>query len=350
MGRSVGIRSTLPVLDNVLLSVNGSKLKIAATNLEIGVIKFASIEKGEDGEVTVSAKTLIETVSTLKQAKIEISSDGGILHITSSKFKASLNGIPASEFPVIPLGGAEGIEFESEVLASVAQILFAAAVDEGRPVLTGILTSAKEGVIDFVATDGFRLAHRQVKVKDTKLELNNLIPRRTFEEIIRVISEDSPDKVRLLNSKGQNQAVFDFGTTLISSRLIEGSFPAWEKIIPTQIISRVVLDKEELLKAIKLAAIFAKNEANVIVLDVSKSGISLESAAKELGSQHNEIEGSVEGETLKIAFNAKFLSDAISNAPSSQLMLEFSGPLSPALVKGVGEEGLEFIIMPVRLS
>lgn len=356
VGRSVGIRSTLPVLDNILLSVEGKKqgapaaLKIAATNLEIGVIRSINVEVFEEGSITVPAKTLIELISGLGQSKVTVATEGESLVLESNKFKASINCIPATEFPAIPLSAKDGVELSKEIILSSSQILFAAAVDEGRPVLTGILTDVSGGKVDFVATDGFRLAHRRVKLQGKEIQFKSLIPRRTFEEVLRIISETEVDKIELAASSDQNQVVFNLGKTLLSSRLIEGQFPSWEKIIPTGIITRVVVDREELLKAIKLAAVFAKNETNIVVLTLEKSRLKIESSAKELGSQQNEIEVDVEGESLKIAFNTKFLLDAVANSLSLQIMIEFSGPLSAALIKPVGVEGLEYIVMPVRTN
>lgn len=348
--RSVGVRSTLPVLDNILLSLEDKKLKVAATNLEIGVIKHISVEPDSPGEITVPAKTLVELVSALDQGKIILESAGEILTVQSGKLKATINGIAASEFPVIPLASEKGVSFPKEAFLTSAQILFAAAVDEGRPVLTGILTDVKDGKLDFVATDGFRLAHRRLNLPKSQVQFKNLIPRRTFEEVLRVMSEEEVEEINISTSQNQNQVVFSLGQTIVSSRLIEGQFPAWEKIIPTQIIARALVDKEELLKAIKLAAIFAKNEANIVVLTTKKGVLKLESHAKELGSQENEVEGEIEGDELQIAFNTKFLLDAVSNSPASQIMIEFSGALSAALIKPIGVEGLEYIVMPVRLS
>ena len=350
VARSVGTRSTLPVLDNILLSVQGKKLKIAATNLEIGVIKFIPVQDGADGDITVPAKTLVELIAGLGESEVSLESAEGILTVTSGSFKASINGIPATEFPVIPTASAKGVDFPKEAFLTSSQILFAAAVDEGRPVLTGILTEVKDSKLDFVATDGFRLAHRQVALPKAATQFKTLIPKRTYEEVLRIILEQEVAEVTIATSENQNQAVFTLGETIVSSRLIEGQFPAWEKIVPTQIIGRALLEKEALLKAIKLAAVFAKGEANILVLTTTKGGLHLKSQAKEVGSQENEIEGSMEGEELQIAFNTKFLQDAVSNIPTSQLMIEFSGALSATIIKPIGEEGLEYIIMPVRLN
>lgn len=351
VARSTGVRSTLPVLDNVLLSVDGKKLKIAATNLEIGVIKYLGVEVEESGEITIPAKTLVELISGLGQNKISLESKGEILTIQSGKFKATINGIGAAEFPAIPLSSSLGISLPKEAFLTSAQILFAAATDDGRPVLTGILTDISDNKLDFVATDGFRLAHRRLELSKGAVPFKSLIPKKTFEEVLRLISEEQEiEEVGISISENQNQIVFNLAGAQISSRLIEGQFPVWSKIIPQTIVARVAVAKEELLKAIKLAAVFAKNEANIVILSTKKGILKLESQTKEVGSQENEIECDVEGEDLVIAFNTKFLMDAISNAPSLQIMLEFSGDLSAALIKPVGVEGLEYIVMPVRLN
>lgn len=350
VSRSVGVRSTLPVLDNILLSAKDGQLTLAATNLEIGVIKRLTAQIEEEGEVTVPAKAFLEIVSGLKQIEVEISSKDAGIEIKAGKFKAKLTGIPASEFPAIPQSLGIGVKFKKDVLAVCSQILYASATDEGRPILTGILTQVTDKKLDFVATDGFRLAHRQVNLNEFDgVDFKNLIPRRTFEEVLRVISEEEVDDVIISTSKEQNQVIFELGTTIISSRLIEGLFPNWEKTIPTNLITRALVEKEEFLKAVKLASVFVKSDGYIRVKS-GKEGLSLESSAKELGSQENLVEASIEGEDTEIAFNAKFLLDAITNCPSIQLSLEFSGPLSPALLKPVGVEGLEYIVMPVRLS
>lgn len=362
VSRSCGVRSTLPVLNNLLLSVLGKKLKVAATNLEVGVIKSVPIIEGEDGEITVPAKTLVDLISGLGSSQVNLQTEGEILTISSGKFKASINGISAQEFPAIPLAKDTGISFPKKVFLASSDILFAKAVDEGRPVLTGILTEVKGTKLDLVATDGFRLAHRQVQLaRDGKQDqagaegFKSLIPGKTFEEILKIISESDVEEVKVAVSENQNQVVFNLDQSIVSSRLIEGQFPAWEKIIPKEIVSRVLIDKDVLLKAVKLAAVFIRSEANTVILTTGilttgESGLTIKSQAKELGSQENEIEAEISGESLQIAYNTKFLLEAVSHIPTSQVMMEFSGSLSASLIKPIGEEGLEFIVMPVRLS
>lgn len=354
VSRSCGLKASLPVLANILLSTEDKKLKLAATNLEIGVVKRVPAEIVEEGEITVPARTFLEVVSSLPNVKLDIETSLEQLKISTKGFSATLNGISATEFPNIPLSSENQVLLDAKTLQdSLPQITFAAATDEGRPVLTGILTDIKDGGLELVATDGFRLAHKRTTLEGVKDSLKVLIPKRTFEEVVRLIAEDlngEDTKVEVSTSENQNQVIFKVGATQLSSRLIEGQFPSWEKIIPIQFKNKTLVDRVELLKAVKIASVFAKDSANIIKLEVSKTGLKLSSEAKELGGQQTLVDAQTEGEEIVIAFNARFLSDAVSAVSTKELTIEFSGNLSPALVKPVGEEGLEYVIMPIRLS
>lgn len=356
VSRSVGVKSTLPVLANILFQTENGKLKLSATNLELGIIKIINSQVIEEGELTVPAKTFLEIVSSLNGENLEIESNSEQLKISTKKFNATLNCIPASEFPAIPLSSGESIVLNSSVLLnSLPQITFSAASDEGRPVLTGILTEMTKGGVEFVATDGFRLAHKQVKITGVgKDSLKVLVPRRTFEEVARLINEDlgasGEENIEVSTSENQNQMIFKIGSTQLSSRLIEGHFPAWDKIIPSKFENRTITDRVEFLRACKLASVFSRNEANIIKLKTFGKKIILTSEAKEVGSQETELEAQSEGSEIQIAFNSKYLIDILAVLQQSQISIEFSGNLSPALVKPVGEEGLEYVVMPIRLS
>ncbi|MBI4037106.1 DNA polymerase III subunit beta [Candidatus Daviesbacteria bacterium] len=350
VARSCGVRSQLPVLGNVLLQTDQGRLKLSATNLEIGVVKFIKAEIEEEGEITVPAKTLVEVVANLGGEKLEITSSSDQLEITTPTFSSKVSGIAASEFPIIPLAGKEATHLDPQILIkALPEVTFSSAVDEGRPVLTGILTEIKDGHLELVATDGYRLAHKIVPTK-AGVAFKALVPRRTLEEIARLMSEEEVDGLEITTSNDQNQIIFSFGNTRLSSRLIDGQFPAWEKIIPTDYQARLVVERLELLKAVKLASIFAKGEANIVKLQNSPQKLILTSEAKELGNQKKEIKAEGEGQEIQIAFNTKFLIDALSATSSSQVILELSGPLSAAILKPMGEDGLRYVIMPVNLS
>lgn len=354
VSRSVGVKATLPVLGNILFEAEGNTLKLSATNLEVGVIKSLNAEVIEGGAITIPAKTLNEVVSSLSGLEIEFYTEGDLLKIEAGKFKADLNCIGASEFPAIPQSENKGFSIPKNIFKeSIPQISFAAAVDEGRPVLTGILTEIKDKKFEVVATDGFRLAHKTFS--DEKLEgvyFKALVPRRTLDELVKLIGEEGDDleNIELQTTDNQNQVIFKIGSTVLSSRLIEGNFPVWEKIVPSQFIGNAVVNKDILIKGLKLASVFARSEANVIKLKVTNSGIKLSSETRELGHQDAEVEAKVEGEEIEVAFNSKYLLDAVSACPGEEERVYFSGVLSPTLIKPIEGEGLEYIVMPIRIS
>lgn len=350
--RSVGVRASLPVLGNILLETESGRLKLSATNLEVGIIKTVSAQIIEDGAITVPAKTLSEVVSSLSGTEIELSTKGDTLNITAGKFKADINALPASEFPAIPVAGESGMSLPVEVFKeTVPEVSFASAVDEGRPVLTGILTEIKDGKLEVVATDGFRLAHKTYAQEKLKgINFKALIPRRTLDELVRLIAEDKEETLSVATTDNQNQVVFKIGTTVLSSRLIEGNFPTWEKIIPSAFVSKVTVNKNDLLTGLKRATVFARGEANVIKLKISGNAVSISSETKELGHQDDEVEAQVTGESLDVAFNSRYLIDAVSACPGEEINIEFSGSLSAAKLSPQSGQGLEYIVMPVRVN
>lgn len=348
--RSSGVRNQLPVLGNILLQAEQGRLKLAATNLEIGSIKYLKAQIEEDGEITVPGRTLTDLVANLSGEMISIWADADHLEISTPTFSSKLTGIPAAEFPVIPLAGQKAITIDSDFLAkALPQVAFSSAVDEGRPVLTGILTQIKDKKLELVATDGYRLAHKVVEL-DKAAEFKSLVPRKTFEEIIRLLAEDPTPDLEVSISDDQNQIIFKFANTEVSSRLIEGQFPAWERIIPAEIKAKIVADRAEVLRAVKLASVFAKGEANIVKLQTQANKLILTSETKELGNQRKELEVKADGEEIQIAFNTKFLQEALSACNCKDIALEFSGNLSAAILRPVQEAGLEYIIMPVNLN
>ena len=352
--RSVGVKANLPVLGNILFEAEGNKLKLSATNLEVGVIKFVNAEVVEGGAITIPAKTFSEVINSLSGLEVVLETEGESLKIKAGKFKADLNCIAASEFPAIPQSEAAGFSIPKEIFKdSIPQISFASAVDEGRPVLTGILTEIKDNKFEVVATDGFRLAHKTFS--DEKLagiSFKALIPRRTLDELVRLINEEGEDfsEITVATTDNQNQVVFKMGNTILSSRLIEGNFPTWDKIIPSKFVSNAVINRDELIKGLKLASVFARSEANVIRIKVASSGLQLTSETRELGHQDAQVESQVEGEELEVAFNSRYLLDAVSACPGPDQKIYFSGNLSPTLIKPIKEEGVEYIVMPIRIS
>lgn len=354
VARSLGVRSTLPVLSCVLIQTEKGNLKLSATNLEIGVVKIVEAEILQDGEVCVPAKTLLETIGSLPETDVLIEESNGLLKLAALNFKADLNTLPSGEFPAIPLAKEGKIKIPAGILKkALPEITYASAVDEGRPVLTGVLFEVKNKSLELVATDGFRLAHKKMDLEGEE-SLRVIIPKRSLEEVFRLIDEELKgeldEKIEVATSENQNQIVFKVGKTLVSSRLIEGNFPSWEKIIPSEFKLRIILDKADLIKALKLSSVFAKDSANITKMTISEGRLTLSSQTKELGSQVTEIKAQTEGEGMEVAFNSRFLMDALSSITTSQVSIEFSGNLSASLIKPVGEDKTEHIVMPVRVN
>lgn len=357
VSRSIAVKPQLPVLSNVLLQTEKDYLKVSATNLEIGVIKKIPAEILEEGEITIPAKVFAEIINSLAGEKICLESSADQLKISTENFSGVLNGISATEFPTIPLSSEKSISINGELLhTALPEISFAAAIDEARPILTGILTQIKDHTLELVATDGFRLAHKKVPLPNANsLNFKALIPRRTFEEVARLINEDlkgedNTAEISIATSENQNQMIFTINATQLSSRLIEGNYPVWEKIVPQSFITTIVLNRLDLIKAIKLAAVFARDAANVVKLTIDQNKVKVISEARELGQQETAIDASVEGESLQISFNNKYLLDALSNCNSKEITIKFSGNLSPALIVPSDEDGLEYVVMPIRTS
>lgn len=367
VARSCGTRSSLPVLANILIQATQNTLRLSATNLEIGIVKSIPSQVEEEGDITVPAKILLDVVTSLSGQEVVLDSSEDQLRISTSNFNAAINGISAAEFPSIPLSTEEGFFIETKALQnSLPQITFAAASDDGRPILTGILTQIKNNTLELVATDGFRLAHKTAKLSEksttsTLLNYKTLIPKKTFEEVIRLIHEEKSISkqqqeqiIEISTSENHNQMIFKIGQTQLSSRLIEGQFPTWEKIVPTSFESVVIIERTELLKAIKLASVFAKDAANIVKLDVvntdKEQKVVISSEAKEVGQQKTEIDAQITGNPLTIAFNSKYLQDALLTTDAKNIILNFSGILSATLIKHEGYDGLEYVVMPIRLS
>lgn len=351
VSRSSGNRAALPVLSHVLLQTNQSKLQLSCTNLEIGVFRTVPAEIVEEGSVSLPVKMLLDVVASLPAVTINLESTNDQVKLTTASFTANFNGLSAEEFPDIPFDAKSSLTVSApEIAQALSQITFAAAVDEGRPVLTGILTQIKTNSIEFVATDGFRLAHQTLPLKNASPS-TALIPRRTFEEIIRLLTEQkSLPELQIASSESQNQIIFTLDDTKLSSRLIEGNFPNWEKILPTTFVAHLTIEREVILQAVKLASIFAKDNANVIKFTISANKLMISSEAKQLGTQENILDCQTEGQDLEIAFNSRFVVEALIACPGDQVKLNFSGPLSPCQLTPVGQSGLEYVIMPIRLG
>jgi len=355
VSRTIAPKATLPILSNILLTTDKGRLKLASTNLETGINLWTGAKIEKEGAITIPARALTEFVSSLPAGKIDLEIKETTLSLSSNSFKASFTGMAASEFPKIPsFSGRQVLSFEKETLPQVlSQVVFAASQDEGRPVLTGVLLKRDGKGISLVATDGYRLSIKKVSKASSLLKEDLLIPAKTLLEVARVSQEtrgDEEEKIKVGLTKEKNQVIFLLPDAELSSRLIEGEFPDFTKIIPTSSATKASFDKEEFLRAAKIASIFAREQANIVKLKIEKERLKVSSETPQLGTNESEIEAKVEGDSLEIAFNCRFLLDFLGNIPDEEISLETNDPLSPGVFKGGSDPSFTHIIMPVRIQ
>ena len=346
----VGTRTTLPVLNNILLKTEKGRLKLAATDLEIGISTWIGGKVLKEGATTAPARLFSEFVTTNTDKTINLELKDATLNLSSEHFRANIKGIEASEFPLIPevKGGAtievSAINFRDAILKTV----FACALDETRPVLAGVYLIASSGKLKLVATDSYRLAEKTINTLSKDAKANLIVPARTLAEIGRLIDE-SIEKVSI--HVGENQVEFKLGPTEVVSRLIEGSFPDYLQIIPTNIKTKIELVTAQFGSAIKMASFFARESANNIKLALKKpKTIQVLAVSPQIGDNTSNLEADFSGEELEIAFNAKFILDVLGVIGSEKIDLELAGPLSPGIIRPAKDKNYLYIIMPLRME
>jgi DNA polymerase-3 subunit beta len=355
VSRAVSNRSTLPVLANVLLKTEDAGLKLTATNLEIGITYWVPGKIESDGATTVPAKLLTDLVNSLPSGdRVDLAlQPGDTLHLRSGRFETHIKGIDAEEFPAI---GAAGERPTTRIAQNVlrkalAETAFAAASDEARPILTGVLARFEGDQLTLAAADNYRIAVKTIPILDPVEETSVVIPARALNELARILA-DVDDPIEVVLAAGKNQVLFHLDGIDLVSRLIDGQFPNYQQVMPSSHATRAVLDREELLRAVRPAALIAHESANIVKLQISgdgEPGITV-SANAEVGDHVGQVEAAVEGDGTTIAFNARYLADVLTNVSADQFALELNGPLSPGVFKPVGDERYVHVVMPVRTT
>ena len=355
VSRAVSSRSTLPVLANVLLKTEDAGLKLTATNLEIGITYWVPGKIETDGATTVPAKLLTDLVNSLPsgdRVDLELTA-GESLHLTCGRFETHVKGIDADEFPAIQTAGERPTTriAQNILRRALSETAFAAASDEARPILTGVLAKFEGDQLTLAAADNYRIAVKTIPILDAVPETSVVIPARALNELARVLS-DVDDPVDVILAAARNQVLFHLDGVDLVSRLIDGQFPNYQQVVPTSHTTRAILDREELLRAVRPAALIAHESANIVKLQISgdgESGITV-SANAEVGDHVGQVEAAVEGDGTTIAFNARYLADVLTNVDAEQFALELNGPLSPGVFKPVGDDHYVHVVMPVRTT
>ena len=355
IGRAVASRTTLPITQNVLISTDESQLKLAATNLEIAISCWIGAKIESEGSITIPARVLTEFVGSLPSDIISLNLKHHTMELKCGRYEARINGLDAADFPPIPqVGDGFNTKVKAEDLKqAISQVAFAAATEESRPVLTGVQTEFEGSKLTMAAADGFRLAvHRTTLAEPVKEKVAMIIPAKAYHELNRLMGSEDQEIEITLNAQ-KSQVLFKLKGIEMVSQLIQGAFPNYSQLIPQTYGTKARIDVAEFLRAIKMAAIFARDGsgiARVIVTPgatVEAGKITISARADEIGDNVGEIDALVDGEAAKIAFNARYLADVLSVVKQAQVSLEVTTPSNPGVIRPVGVDNYDHVVMPM---
>lgn len=365
VGKSLSSKGNLPILSNVLINASKNKIEIISTNLETAIRVSLNCKVEGEGKTTVSGKTFLEFISQLPPGEIVCEQLGDEVLVSLSKYKGRFPTIAADEFPAIPKID-EGWEIkmgESDFAKAANQVTFCASADEGRPVLTGVLFDANKNNLTIVATDGFRLSFKKIAIKTPEKmgAIKIIVPARAVFAAAKIIEEGSENidssEIAVLIAQNFNQIEFKIGSVRFTSRLIEGEFPAWQKIIPESFTTKIKVNKDDFVKLVRIASIFAREAGNIVRLKIegpSADGagvLTVLASASQAGSSDAQIPINVSGGGGEIAFNFRYLLEGLGVIEGDEVDFEMIESLNPGRIKGTDEKDSFFhIIMPVRLQ
>jgi len=353
--RAVATRTTLPITGNVLLATDQSRLKLVATNLEMAICCWIGAMVEEEGSITVPARLLTEFVASLPAEKVDISlaPKTKTLSLKCARFEARISGVDAADFPPIPAVEGDSTKVEAEALRqAVKQVVFAAAVEESRPVLTGVDAIFEDKTLTLAAADGFRLAVYKMPVNNAIAERAEvIIPARTLAEVERLATEDEPVEITVNTNK--SQVLFKMKNIELVSQLVQGTFPKYGQLIPQSFTTRVTVDVAQFLGATRTAAIFARDGSGIVrlIIGASTEGnpgkLTVSARSEEIGDDVGDIDAVTEGPEAKIAFNGKYLTEALTVLKETQVALEVTTPSSPGVIKPIGTDNYVHVVMPM---
>jgi DNA polymerase-3 subunit beta len=361
VSRAVSPRSTLPVLSNILIASDEGRLRLSATNLELGITCWIPARIDEEGSTTVPSRTFSDLVNAMPSDQVQLTLDVKTqsLHVKGGASNNDIKCIDAQEFPPLPTP-----EMKDAVQLNVAdfkemihQVAFAASNDEARPVLMGVLMNVEKDKVTMVAADGFRLSVRKAQLTNAVAQpINVIIPARALNELARV-ANDPEEPIYMVVPKQRGQVLFRVKDVEVVSQLIDGTFPDYHQIIPRSYKSRTLVSTATLLKACKQAEIFAREGSNVARLDIKQSNgdmqpseVEISATSEETGKNETIVEATVDGGSVLIAFNVKFLREALEVIKTPNVALETSAANAPGVVKPVGDDNFLHVIMPMHLG
>ncbi len=358
----VPIKNTLPILSHVLIKAETGKISIIATNLESALTISVPASVDVEGTAAVSLKLLRESLANMSSPSVVLEYDDDRLTVTSAKAKSTFMCLPATDFPSIPSYEEMGQFIETnatDLLYAVGQVAFSAASDEARPVYTGLKMFLRDGDLFMASTDGFRLSEKRCKLNaPSDQELDVIVPAKTLMEIVRILSTSS-EPVRIFMNSTKNLLFLENDEVFVATGVIDGSFPDYTKIIPTETAHSAEVVSKDLLEAVKLSSVFAKEDSDALKLVFDPEGfLHVKATSQETGESLSKIDAQIEttyqdGDAsgmLEIAFNPRYLLDIFNNLKSDKIVIKTVTNTSPCLIKATDTDTYIHIVMPVRLN
>src|SRR5512137_1784350 len=360
VSRAVSPRSTLPVLGNVLVATDEGRLRLSATNLELGITCWIGAKITEEGSTTVPARTFTDLVATLPSDQLEMSLNvrNQKLNVRCASSNTDINCIDAQEFPPMPVPDlSDGIEINVVQLKEmIQQVVFAASADEARPVLTGVLMTVNGNLLTLQAADGFRLSIRKAELSSSlPRPIKAIIPARALAELARIAS-DGESVVTMVLPPGRGQVIFHMKDVELVSQLIEGAYPDLEQVIPRSHQTRTVISTSAILKACKQAEIFAREGSHIARIQITPGAdnqpgtVEISGQSEETGFNQTVIDANIEGNALLIAFNVRFLREVLDVIKTPNVVLETNIETTPGVFRPVDQENFLHVIMPMHLG
>ena len=346
---AAGSKTTLPILNNVLIKSVKNKVTFTTTNLDMAVVYYLPVSEAEDGDITIPARLLADFVSNLPKGQVQIDLKNTKMTVSLDKYKSTFNGALAEDFPELPeIDEKKAVKFKigaEEFKTYISEVMVASSNDLTRPALTGVYFNVFENDLYIAATDGYRLVMRKF-IKKVKSEVSAIIPSTSLAEVLRSL-DDNVDEIELLFD--ESQVKFRLGEIEITSKIIEGSFPDYRQLIPKDTDVRMDLDKGELLRVVKLAALFAREVGGSIMCEAKKEEniFTVAAIANEFGENVSEIKTEVNGDG-KITLNSRYVLDALNTIEQDKIEFGFSGKLNPVVIKNQKSEDYVHIIMPLK--
>ena len=346
VARVANSRNQLPILSNVLIKTQDNRLSISATNLDIGITQYIGAKISSEGSITVPARLMQDYISSLPDGTINLELKDTKLHISSDQYQSVVNGILADDFPVMPAiqkGKTWNVK-SSELKKALHQVTFAASTDESRPVLTGVLFKTEEGVLRVAATDSYRLAEKVVGKVVEGVDL--LVPASSMNDLLRVLT-DNDEAVKITHD--DQQVLFQVADVELVTRLVEGKYPDYRKLIPADFNQSATLKRADFINVSKVSSLFARESAGSITLhlDEDKQQLSIHSVASQLGENTSEAKAKIVG-TGDITLNSRYLLDGLQVFTEADITFGFNGKLEPTILRSSAGGDYTHVVMPLK--